>query len=418
MQSFILSHDLANFALTNDIEYFTNGRMKYDFGAAVNFYSINPGEKKTLGNSNITPVLTSNEHALEYAVYAGSAYSISGRLKMEGGIRLSGLASFDDGKKYVYAANLPYEEENIIDTLISSKNRIEKTYLNPEWRFSLNYSAGRYSSLKISYNKTAQYIHMLSNTTAISPTDTWKLSDTYLLPATGHQFSAGYFRNFRKNSIEVSTEVFYKQVNHIIEYKPGAELLLNDHIETEIIDGKGKSYGIELSLLKSGGRVNGRIDYTWSRTLIRSVSQYPEELINDGEFFPANYDKPHNFNMLANFKASRRIIFSANITYSTGRPITYPVSKYQQGEQVFLQYSKYNQYRISDYFRIDVSATLNGNLKKNQRIHSSLTLSLYNLTGRNNAYSVYFKSEGGKFVAYQLSIFGTVIPTITYNIKF
>jgi hypothetical protein len=169
---------------------------------------------------------------------------------------------------------------------------------------------------------------------------------------------------------------------------------------------------------KSGGRINGRIDYTWSRTLIRSISQYPEELINDGEYFPANYDKPHNFNMLTNLKASRRIVFSANITYSTGRPITYPVSKYQQGEQVFLQYSKYNQYRISDYFRIDFSATLNGNLKKNQRIHSSLTFSLYNLTGRNNAYSVYFKSEGGKFVAYQLSIFGTVIPTLTYNIKF
>ena len=290
--------------------------------------------------------------------------------------------------------------------------------MNPEWRLSVNYSTGTNSSLKFSYNKTAQYIHMLSNTTAISPTDTWKLSDRYLTPETGNQFSTGYFRSFNEGRIEVSAEVFYKLVNNIKEYKAGADLLLNDHIETEIVNGKGKSYGLELSFEKSGGRIYGRIDYTYSRTLIKSVSQYPEELINNGEYFPANYDKPHSLNIMANLKASRRLIISAAVIYSTGRPITYPVAKYQLGDQIFLQYSKYNQYRIPDYFRTDLSVTINGNLKKYQLTHSSLTFSLYNVTARKNAYSVYFKSEGGKFDAYQLSIFGTVIPTITYNIKF
>jgi hypothetical protein len=289
-----------------------------------------------------------------------------------------------------------------------NKNSVQKSFMNPEWRLSMNYSTGRYSSVKFSYNKTAQYLHMISNTTAISPTDTWKLSDIYVLPETGNQFSAGYFRSFSKKRIEVSSEIFYKCVNNIKQYKAGADLLLNDHIETEIVNGHGKS----------GGRIYGRIDYTYSRTFIKSVSEFKEELINGGEYYPANYDKPHNLNILASIKTSRRLIISAGIYYSTGRPITYPVSKYMLGDQVFLKYSKYNQYRISDYFRADVSATLYGNLKKNKLTHSSLTLSLYNVTARNNAYSVYFKSEGGKFNAYQLSIFGTIIPTITYNIDF
>jgi hypothetical protein len=418
LQAFSLTHNLTNIALIHDFEYFTDSRLKYNFGASMNFYSVNPGERKALNNSNILPVSSANDHALEYGVYAGTEYNVSGNLKIEGGIRLSGLISFDDGKKFVYAPSLPLEEDNMIDTLYINKNKIAKTYINPEWRISVNYATGRYSSIKFSYNKTAQYIHMLSNTTAISPTDTWKLSDTYLLPATGNQFSAGYFKNFRKTGIQVSSEVFYKLVNNIKEYKAGADLLLNDHIETEVMNGKGKSYGIELSLIRSGGRIYGRIDYTLSRTLIKSVSGYKEEMINDGHYFPANFDKPHNFNMLANLKASRRFLLTLNINYSTGRPITYPVSQYQLGDQVFLQYSKYNQYRISDYFRTDVSATLNGNLRKNQLTHSSLTFSLYNVTGRKNAYSVYFKSEGGKFVAYKLSIFGTVIPTLTYDIKF
>ena len=259
---------------------------------------------------------------------------------------------------------------------------------------------------------------MLTNTTAISPTDTWKLSDQYLQPQVGHQVSTGYFRNFRNNTIETSVEVFYKLMHHMKEYKAGADLLLNDHIETEIIDGDGKSYGAEFSIKKPGGRLNGRIDYTYSRTLIKSVTDFPEELINDGEYFPANYDKPHSLNILANVKASRRFIFTATLNYSTGRPITYPVAKYKLGDQVILHYSKYNQYRIPDYFRMDLSLTLDGNLKKKKLFHSTFTFSIYNITARKNAYSVYFRSEGGNFEAYKLSIFGTVIPTLSYNFRF
>lgn len=417
-QSFSLTHKLAEISQNNDFEYLTHGGMKYVFGDNLNFYSVNPGERKVLNNSNITSITSADEHAIEYGIYAGTEVNVTGNLKIDGGIRLSGLYSFNRGKEYIYAPNLPYSVNNITDTISTNKNSVGKTYMNPEWRISANYSTGRYSSVKFSYNKTAQYIHMLSNTTAISPTDTWKLSDKYLAPATGNQFSAGYFKSFKRDLINASAEVFYKLVDNVKEYKAGADLLLNDHIETEIVNGHAKSYGLELSVEKTGGRVYGRIDYTYSRTLIKSVSKFKEDLINDGEYFPANYDKPHNLNILASLKASRRIILSTNISYSTGRPITYPIAKYQLDNEVFLQYSKYNQYRIPDYFRTDLSLTINGNLKKDQLIHSSVTFSLYNLTARKNAYSVYFQSQGGRFDAYQLSIFGTVIPTVTYNLKF
>jgi hypothetical protein len=417
-QAFSLTHKLNNTALINDFEYFTESSLKFNFGADFNFYSVNPGERKVPRFSNVTPINSANEHALEFGLYAGSEYNINSNLKIEGGIRISGLLSFNKGMQYVYINGLPYEEDNIADTVFNNKNRIGKVYVNPEWRLSLNYLSGRYSSFKFSYNKTAQYINMLSNTTAISPTDTWKLSDANLLPETGHQISTGYFWNPRKNTIKVSAEVFYKWINNIKEYKAGANLLLNDHIETEIVNAKGKSYGLELSFEKSGGRIFGRINYTWSRTLIRTITQFKEDMINDGAYFPANYDKPHSLNILANLKVSRRFVISTDISYSTGRPITYPVSKYQLGDQIFLQYSKYNQYRIPDYFRTDLSLTINGNLKKKQLMHSSFTFSLYNVTGRKNAYSVYFKSEGERFDAYKLSIFGTVIPSITYNLKF
>jgi hypothetical protein len=313
---------------------------------------------------------------------------------------------------------LPYDEDNITDIISTDKNKVQRIYMNPEWRVALNYLAGIQSSFKFTYNKTAQYLHMLSNTTAISPTDTWKLSDVYLLPETGHQLSTGYFWSSGNNKIKASAEVYYKWIKNIKEYKAGASLLLNDHIETEIVNANGKCYGLELSFEKSGGRIYGRVGYTWSRTMIRSVTLFKENMINNGEFFPANYDKPHSLNVLFNLKASRRFIISTDLSYSTGRPITYPVAKYQLGDQVFLQYSKYNQYRIPDYFRTDLSVTFNDNLKKNQLIHSSFTFSLYNLTGRKNVYSIYFKNEGERFEAYKLSIFGTIIPTITYNLIF
>ncbi|HSH19644.1 MAG TPA: hypothetical protein VLA03_04285, partial [Draconibacterium sp.] len=340
------------------------------------------------------------------------------RLVIEAGARLSGFFSLDDGSRYVYAEGKPITEDNIIDTITGNRNQVKQTYFNPEIRFSANFLLSSSSSLKLGYNSTSQYIHILTNSTAISPTDTWKLSDEFLAPQLGQQVSLGVFKSFNYSEYETSVEGFYKKINNLKEYKPGANLVLNDHIETEILNGTGKSYGIEFSLKKNQGRLNGWLNYTYARTFIKSNSPFESEQVNDGEYFPASYDKPHNVNVFANLKASRRIIFSSTVNYSTGRPITYPVAKYQLGEQVILHYSKFNQYRIPDYFRIDCSVTIEGSLKSNKKVDSSFTFSVYNVTGRRNAYSVFFRSNGDSYEGYKLSVFATAIPTITYNFRF
>lgn len=417
-EEFSLVHSLTDIGFKSNLEFSPSEELKFNFGGDAHHYTVNPGERKVGQESNITPIYADDESAIEFGVYAGSEYSLSQRLKIEGGVRFSGMFSYGDGTTFEYASGLPYDEDNIIDTLYNEKNFVEAKYFNPEFRLSANYTLNRNSSVKLSYTKTSQYIHMLSNTTAISPTDTWKLSDKYLTPQTGQQISAGYFKNFMENNLETSIEGFYKKINNIKEYKAGASLLLNDHIETEILDGKGHSYGAELSVEKKGGRVYGRVNYTYSRTLIKSDTEFEEEIINNGEYFPTNYDKPHNLKVLANLKALRRLIFSTTLNYSTGRPITYPVAQYKLGDQVFLHYSEYNQYRIPDYFRLDFSVTVEGSLKLHKLTHSTFTFSLYNVTGRKNAYSIYFRSEGDKYEAYKLSIFGTIIPTVTYNFRF
>lgn len=413
-----LSHDLNHFRLNSHFEQFSRRRLKLEYGADLDLYSVNPGERSVGPFSNVTPITSENDQAVELSLYAGNEFYLTDRLKVEAGLRLSGFLSLNNSSAFLYAPGLPLDAESIVDTVSTQKYSPEQFYFNPEFRLSSNYVLDRRSSVKFSYNKTVQYIHMLTNTTAISPTDTWKLSNKHLLPQIGHQVSAGYFHNFANDAIETSVEIFYKLIRNIKEYEPGADLLLNDHVETEIINGKGKSYGAEFSVKKDGGRFNGRIDYTYSRTLIKTISDFPEEIINDGEYYPAHYDKPHSLNILVNLKASRRLILTTTMQYSTGRPITYPEAKYQLGGQVILHYSDYNKYRIPDYFRLDVGLTINGSLKKNKLVHSTFTVSLYNVTGRKNAYTVYFRSEKENFEAYKLSIFGTIIPTVSYNFRF
>lgn len=413
-----MTHDVLNAGFKNINRLELSPDLKLNFGGEVNGYIVNPGEMKVPEGSSIIPFEASEEKALEYGVFAGVEFPVSSRLSFETGIRFSGFMSFDDGKRYLYAPGEPLDLDNVIDTVNGESNTVKERYFNPEFRLSANYMLRHSTSLKFSYNRTVQYIHILTNSTAISPTDTWKLSDEYIPPQLGHQFSLGFFKSFGDNDIETSLEGFYKRIDNLKEYKPGASLLLNDHIETEILNGKGKSYGVEFALKKNSGRLNGALSYAYLRTLIKSDSEFEEEQVNNGEYFPANYDKPHNLNFLVNLKASRRVLLSSTVNYSTGRPITYPVSKYQLGDQVLLHYSKYNQYRIPDYFRMDFSVTFEGNLKSNKKIDSSLTFAVYNITARKNAYSVFFRSEGQKFAGYQLSVFATAIPTISYNFKF
>jgi len=246
---------------------------------------------------------------------------------------------------------------------------------------------------KINYNRTRQYLHLLSNTTSISPTDTWKLSDYYLKPQTGDQVAFGFYRMFFKNSIETSAELYYKGIKNMVDFKGGIRPVMNENIEKDLINAEGRAYGLELMFKKAEGRVRWSIGYTYSRTFIRSNGNFSDEVINAGEWFPANFDKPNDLIVTFNYLLSRRFSFSSNYTWSIGRPITYPVATYHMGGLLLVHYSDRNKYRIPDYSRLDISFKVSGNLRSRKIAQPYWTFSVYNLLGRQNVYSIYFRND-------------------------
>ncbi|MDN5203892.1 TonB-dependent receptor [Fulvivirgaceae bacterium BMA10] len=419
LSAFNLSYGIKDTNFKLDFSYFPKSEHKIDFGISSIYYQLKPGDYSTLGDSSvIIPVHLEPEKGIESAIYAGNEIDLNKRLKVYFGLRYSLYQYLGPQTDFIYPKNLPRTISNITDTVFYDKNDIIKTYHGPEYRASARFNLNSNSSIKFSFNRMRQYIHMLSNTAAVSPTDTWKLSDSHLRPQVGDQISLGYYRNFQKYPVELSVEAYYKKIKDIVDFKGGAKLLLNEHIETDLINGEGKAYGIEFLLKRKHGKLNGWISYTYARTFIRSVEGIPEEEINGGEFFNANYDKPHSLNIIANYKINRRLDFSANLVYSTGRPVTFPVSKYFLGETERIYYSNRNEFRVPDYIRLDLSMQVEGNHKVEKPMHSSWSFSLYNVLGRKNVYSIYFQSQGSRVKGYKLSVFGSAIPTVTYNFRF
>ena len=319
---------------------------------------------------------------------------------------------------FTYVPGLPRQESSVTGTNFYSAGKIIKTYGSPEYRASARYTLSQNTSIKASYNSLSQYIHMISNTATISPTDVWKLSDPNIKPQSGSQVSLGLYKNFKSNTIETSVEVYYKWIENYLDYKSGPILIMNHHIETDVFTTKGKSYGVELLLKKATGKLNGWIGYTFSRSLIRENDPIAGEVVNDGKYYPSNFDQPHNATMVGNYRITHRYSVSLNVTYSTGRPITLPTGVFDYSGSARLLYSDRNEYRIPDYFRTDFSVNMAGDHKLNQLTHNSWTFGIYNWLGRKNAYSVYYVSQNGTVKGYKLSIFGTAIPFITYNIRF
>ncbi|RZK31068.1 MAG: TonB-dependent receptor, partial [Hymenobacter sp.] len=284
------------------------------------------------------------------------------------------------------------------------------------WRLSGKYELSDNSSVKVSYNRMRQYIHQLSNTTVVSPTDTWKLSDNYIRPQVGDQVSLGYYHNFKRNTIEFSVETYYKKIHDFLDYKSGAVLLLNPHLETDLVNAEGKAYGVEVLLRKNTGKINGWLSYTYARSLVQVNTA--TDVVNNGAWYASNYDKPHDVTLVGNYRFSQRFSASLNMNYSTGRPITLPLAKYYIDNALRVYYSDRNAYRVPDYYRMDFALNIEGGHKVNKLAHSSWTISIYNVTGRRNPYSVYFQTVNGQLKGYKLSIFGEPIPTVTYNFRF
>ncbi len=415
-----LGFDINQFFGKADFSYFLK-EHKIDFGIKSTLYNLDAGiyepENK---NSIIRPDKLQTEKALESAIYISDNWEITDKWSIDAGIRYSMYNALGPREYYTYDPRmLPYESTRR-DTVSAGSGEIFKTYHGPEFRLAARYLINNQLSVKAGMNTMRQYIHKISNTLIMSPTDTWKLSDVNIKPQRGWQTATGLFYNAPSLEWEASLEVYYKKMHDYLDYRPGAQLIMNHHIETDVINTEGYAYGAELSFRKSIGRLTGWASYTYSRTFLRQSDDLIANPVNNGDWYPTDYDKPHDFKLVGNFRLTHRYSVSLNVDYSTGRPTTIPTSQYYDHELGAYQtvYTDRNTHRIPDYFRADFSFNIEPHHKLTLLTHSTLNIGVYNVTGRKNVYNVYFISEEGQIQGKQLSIFGSPIPFITYNIKF
>jgi hypothetical protein len=403
-----------------------NDNHSIDFGFNAFLYRIMPGEESPYGTESfIKPFTVQSEKGLEMAAYISDNFDISPKLNTELGLRFVHYLSLGPGSILTFLPDLPRSLQTISDTLHYKNNQIIHQYSGIEPRIAFRYSLNDVSSVKLSYSRINQFINLISNNSVMSPTDTWTLSSTDLKPLFSDQFAVGYFRNFTQNIYEISVEAYYKTLHNVIEYKNGARVLLNDHLQTDLLAAKGYNYGVELYVKKNSGLITGWISYTFSRAMLKTDGASEDMKINNNNYYPSNFDRPHNLVINANYHISRRWRFSGTFIYNTGRPITLPELKYSFDRNQLIYYSDRNKYRLPDYHRLDIAITLDENLRLKKMWKGSWTLSVINLYGRKNAYSVYYAKEDsrnyqstGTTRLYMLYIIGIPLPTLTYNFTF
>ncbi len=417
-EGFNMSHRINSSGFKADFNMF-GGRHEVNYGLDLIRYSVNPGTYLPASDSSIVESkIIPEEKAFEGSVYIEDKFALSEYISLNAGFRLSSYVAYGDKSVMLYDPRITKSEVSITDTLRFGKGDISKFYLGPEFRASLNIRATDNSSVKLNYNRTRQHLHLLSNTLSISPSDTWKLCDYYLKPIIGDQYTAGFYKLLFRNRIEASVEVYYKVMRNTIDFKGGTRPVMIENVETDVLPVKGKAYGLELTLKKSVGKVRWSTGYTYSRTFLKSTGSFKEEIINNGNWFPANFDRPNDLVLSFNYLISRRFSFSSSYTWFSGRPITYPVATYYMNDVLLLQYSERNKYRIPAYSRLDLSFRISGNLKARKLANPHWIFSIYNVLSRQNVYSIYFTNNNNLVRGYKLSVFGRAIPSLTLSFDF
>jgi len=417
-EAFVLSHKINSTSLKADFNWFL-GRNEINFGLDMTKYTVTPGSYLPYNDSSLViPHTIEEERAWESSLYIDDKFQLTDFLSVNAGVRMSSYFSLGPQNVMIYNPEYSKSKSTIIDTLNYKTGSVTSKYAGPEFRVSLNFRVSDKNSFKLNYNRTRQYLHLLSNSTTISPTDTWKLSDYYLKPQIGDQVALGFYEMLFRNNFEASAEVYYKEIQNMIDFKGGTDLIMDENIEKDIVNVKGKAYGLELVLKKTEGKLRYSIGYTYSRTFVKSIGTFSDEIINGGKWFPANFDIPNDLVVTFNYLFSRRLSFSSNYVYSSGRPITYPIATYVVSNKIMVTYSDRNEYRIPYYSRLDLSMRVSGNLRSHRIAHPFWTFSIYNVLGRQNVYSIYFKKVGDLVNGYKLSVFGRAIPSVTFSFDF
>ncbi|WP_373493378.1 carboxypeptidase-like regulatory domain-containing protein [Aquiflexum sp.] len=416
--SYDLGFDIRQDYVKANFTYEYDDRHKLNFGANSIRYKLNPGYISPFGSESTVDANEVNpETALETAFHLGDDFEINDQLSVNYGARYVLYQFMGPNTQRIYEAGQPISSTTLVEEKTFGRGETIQMYHGPEFRASGRYILNNISSIKAGYNTNRQFIHLLTNNAAIAPTDTWKLSDPNIRPQWGDQLSVGYYRNLQINRYEFSIETYHRNMRNLVDFRSGATLILNNAIEQDILRTDGRAYGAEILLRKNTGRLNGWVSYTYSRSMLRTAAEETAEKINDGNWYPNNFDQPHNAVFVGNYELSKRFSTSINANYSTGRPITLPVAKFEYGGSERVYFSDRNAYRIPDYFRMDISFNIEGNHKIRKLAHSSWSVGVYNLLGRRNPYSVYFTPVNGVLQGYQLSIFAQPIPFITYNFR-
>jgi hypothetical protein len=412
------SYKMEHYEFRGDFKHTLNDRNSLEYGLGGILYRLNRGEVRPYGdNSYRKTVDLGTEQGIESALYVSEVCRLYPWLSLTTGIRYAVFTPKGPDTVYLYAAGMPRDITNIEDTLSFAGNSTIRRYHEPDLRMALNIKTDDDGSIKLAFNQMHQNLFMLNTTTAVAPNTQWKLADYHLQPSSGNQFSAGVFRTLARYGLETSAELFYKKTRNYPEFKDGADFLSNPLVETAVLQGDQKAWGIELYVKRSLRKLEGWISYTYSRSIITVDGASEWDQINGGEAYPANFDIPHALNVVMNYHITRRISLASIFTYQSGKPVTYPVSVYYVNGLPVLDYSKRNAYRIPYYLRTDFSVTIEGSLKKQKLMHSLFIFSLYNATGRDNPYSVYFKTEDGNIRSYQYSVIGVPIFTATWLFK-
>ncbi|KAA1244195.1 TonB-dependent receptor [Aquimarina sp. RZ0] len=421
---------INNFNIKYDLKYYASDKFKLDFGISSIYYDFDPGQvRPTSESSAINPLSLDRKKAVESGAYVNAEHKLTDNLTVQYGIRYSTfsrlggqpIANYANDQPVVYNNTLGiYERGTEIGETIFEKSETIKSYGNFEPRASLAYQLNEYSSIKMGYSRAAQYVHLLSNTTSVTPLDIWTPSGEFIKPQLSNQYALGYFRNFNDKMFSLEVETYYKTTDNRIDYIDGSDLIGQNNIETEILNGESRAYGLEFLLRKNEGKFTGWLSYTLSKSEQRTLGGTAGGPgINNGDWYNTPFDRTHDFSLTAAYQLNEKWNFGANMVFQTGRPITYPNGQYQYEGLSIASYSDRNSDRLPAYHRLDISATYKPNKKPNKRWKGEWVFGIYNLYNQKNAAAISFSQniETGANEATRTAIFG-IVPSIQYNFKF
>ncbi|MFD3393460.1 TonB-dependent receptor [Aquirufa sp. OSTEICH-129V] len=421
--------DSVNTIDLNSAILYRNGSMSFDyqpvenhklnFGISTTRYDIKPGTLNDGVVSRVATVKLDDEQSIEAAVFVDDEWKLNEKWTIQAGIRYTKYWRIGAGTVNTYAPDFMPSINTIISKKTYEPGEVMATYGGFEPRLTMKYSLAENTTMKMGYNRQQQFFQLLSNNTTPLPTSRWKTADSFIKPQRSDFATIGFFKTFNENVFEISLESYYRNVRNTLDFVSGANLQLNPNIETQLISGKSKAYGFEVMLQKKKGENSGWISYTYARAFNQMIGDFPEiQSINRGNWFATNYDKPHSFNVMWNIQPTTHHSFSFTFAYNTGRPFSSPSGSYEIGGKKYPVFAERNNDRVRDYHRLDFSWTINNPSMKHARWEGSWVFTVYNLYGRQNPYSVFFKSTKNGLRAYELSVFASPFVSMTYNFKF